>query len=47
MKRISKQANRMLTVTFAKRLKPYGIAVDACPPGAVNSWLSNDLGFGG
>jgi NAD(P)-dependent dehydrogenase (short-subunit alcohol dehydrogenase family) len=45
--RQSKQANRMLTVAFATRLKPLGITVNACHPGDVNSRLSNDLGFGG
>lgn len=45
--RQSKQANRMLTVAFAKRLAPFKIAVNACHPGDVNSQLSNDLGFGG
>ena len=45
--RQSKQANRMLTVASAARLKPYGVAVNACHPGDVNSQLSNDLGFGG
>ncbi len=45
--RQSKQANRMLTVAFAKRLAPFQIAVNACHPGDVNSKLSNDLGFGG
>jgi retinol dehydrogenase-13 len=45
--RQSKQANRMLTVAFATRLAPYGITVNACHPGDVNSQLSNDLGFGG
>jgi len=45
--RQSKQANRMLTVAFAARLKPYGVTVNACHPGDVNSRLSNDLGFGG
>jgi NAD(P)-dependent dehydrogenase (short-subunit alcohol dehydrogenase family) len=45
--RQSKQANRMLAVAFAQRLKPYGITVNACHPGDVNSRLSNDLGFGG
>jgi NAD(P)-dependent dehydrogenase (short-subunit alcohol dehydrogenase family) len=45
--RQSKQANRMLTVAFAERLKPFGITVNACHPGDVNSRLSNDLGFGG
>ena len=45
--RQSKQANRMMTVAFATRLKPYGVTVNACHPGDVNSRLSNDLGFGG
>jgi NAD(P)-dependent dehydrogenase (short-subunit alcohol dehydrogenase family) len=45
--RQSKQANRMLTVAFAARLKQYGVTVNACHPGDVNSRLSNDLGFGG
>ena len=45
--RQSKQANRMLTVAFAGRLKPFNIAVNACHPGDVNSTLSNNLGFGG
>jgi len=36
-----------LTVAFATRLTPYGITVNACHPGDVNSRLSNDLGFGG
>ena len=45
--RQSKQADRMLTVAFATRLKNQGVAVNACHPGDVNSRLSNDLGFGG
>jgi len=45
--RQSKQADRMLTVAFAERLKPFDIAVNACHPGDVNSTLSNNLGFGG
>jgi NAD(P)-dependent dehydrogenase (short-subunit alcohol dehydrogenase family) len=45
--RQSKQANRMLTIAFAQRLIKYGIKVNACHPGDVNSKLSNDLGFGG
>jgi NAD(P)-dependent dehydrogenase (short-subunit alcohol dehydrogenase family) len=45
--RQSKQANRMLTVAFAQRLREYGVTVNACHPGDVNSSLSNDLGFGG
>jgi len=45
--RQSKQADRMLTVAFARRLKPLGISVNACHPGDVNSKLSNNLGFGG
>ncbi len=45
--RQSKQADRMLSVAFAEKFKPFGIAVNACHPGEVNSRLSNDLGFGG
>ncbi len=45
--RQSKQANRMLTVAFAERLKPCGVTINACHPGDVNSQLSNNLGFGG
>lgn len=45
--RQSKQADRMLSVAFARRLQPLGIAVNACHSGDVNSTLSNDLGFGG
>jgi NAD(P)-dependent dehydrogenase (short-subunit alcohol dehydrogenase family) len=45
--RQSKQANRMLTVAFAQKLTSFGITVNACHPGDVNSKLSNDLGFGG
>lgn len=45
--RQSKQADRMLAVVFARKLASYGIAVNACHPGDVNSKLSNALGFGG
>jgi NAD(P)-dependent dehydrogenase (short-subunit alcohol dehydrogenase family) len=45
--RQSKQADRMLTVAFSRRLQPLGIKVNACHPGDVNSTLSNNLGFGG
>jgi len=45
--RQSKQANRMLTLAYAERLKPLGITVNACHPGDVNSKLSNYFGFGG
>ena len=45
--RQSKQANRMLTVAYAERLKSHKIAVNVCHPGDVNSRLSNNLGFGG
>jgi len=45
--RQSKQADRMLTVAFARRLHDDGIAVNACHPGDVSSRLSNELGFGG
>jgi NAD(P)-dependent dehydrogenase (short-subunit alcohol dehydrogenase family) len=45
--RQSKQANRMLTVAYAERLKKYSVTVNVCHPGDVNSRLSNNLGFGG
>jgi len=45
--RQAKQADRMLSVAFAERLKPKGITVNACHPGDVNSKLSNAFGFGG
>ena len=45
--RQSKQANRMLNIAFAERLKSDGITVNVCHPGEVNSALSNQLGFGG
>ena len=45
--RQAKQANRMLTVAFAERLQAFGISVNACHPGDVNSALSRSLGFGG
>ncbi len=45
--RQSKQADRMLSAAFARRLQPYGVTVNACHPGDVNSTLSNNLGFGG
>lgn len=45
--RQSKQANRMLTAAFARRLEPHNVTVNACHPGDVNSKLSNNLGFGG
>ena len=45
--RQSKQADRMLTVAFAERSKPYAVTVNACHPGDVRSTLSGNLGFGG
>jgi len=45
--RQSKQADRMLTVIFAEKLKPFEISVNAVHPGDVNSTLSNNLGYGG
>lgn len=45
--RQSKQANRMLTVAYAKRFAADGITVNVCHPGDVRSKLSSDLGFGG
>lgn len=45
--RQSKQANRMLTVSFARQFEETGVTVNACHPGDVDSKLSNDLGYGG
>jgi len=45
--RQSKQANRMLTVAFAKRWPAAEVTVNACHPGDANSALSNALGYGG
>ena len=45
--RQSKQADRMLTVAYAERLRPLGVVVNACHPGDVRSTLSGSLGFGG
>jgi NAD(P)-dependent dehydrogenase (short-subunit alcohol dehydrogenase family) len=45
--RQSKQADRMLTVALANRLKGSLVAVNACHPGDVVSTLSRNLGFGG
>ncbi len=45
--RQSKQADRMLSVAFARRLQPFEITVNSCHPGDVNSALSNSMGFGG
>lgn len=45
--RQSKQANRMLSVAFAERLKPKGITVNVCHPGDVQSTLASNLGYGG
>lgn len=45
--RQSKQADRMLTLAFAERLREDKINVNACHPGDVNSKLSNNLGYGG
>lgn len=45
--RQSKQANRMLTVAAAGRLRDSGVTVNACHPGDVPSKLAGDLGFGG
>jgi NAD(P)-dependent dehydrogenase (short-subunit alcohol dehydrogenase family) len=45
--RQSKQADRMLTVAFARRWTPSEITVNSCHPGDANSALSNSLGYGG
>ena len=45
--RQSKQADRMLSVAFAERLREHRVWVNACHPGDVRSRLSANLGFGG
>jgi NAD(P)-dependent dehydrogenase (short-subunit alcohol dehydrogenase family) len=45
--RQSKQADRMLSVAFAGRLRDAGVMVNACHPGDVVFTLSRNLGFGG
>ena len=45
--RQSKQADRMLTVAFARRLRGRNVTVNACHPGDARSTLSMNLGFGG
>jgi len=45
--RQSKQADRMLTVAFAERLKKDNITVNVCHPGDVQSTLASNLGYGG
>lgn len=45
--RQSKQADRMLTAAFARKLAPENIAVLAAHPGDVRSKVSRNLGYGG
>ena len=45
--RQSKQADRMLSVAFAEKLKSKNITVNACHPGDVRSTLASNLGYGG
>jgi NAD(P)-dependent dehydrogenase (short-subunit alcohol dehydrogenase family) len=45
--RQSKQAERMLSVSYAERLRARKIAVNSCHPGDTRSKLASDLGFGG
>lgn len=45
--RQSKQANRMLSVALANKLKGQGITVNVCHPGDVRSTLASNLGYGG
>jgi len=45
--RQSKQANRMLTISFAEQFEGTQVTVNACHPGDVVSALSRNLGFGG
>jgi NAD(P)-dependent dehydrogenase (short-subunit alcohol dehydrogenase family) len=46
--RQSKQANRMLSWAFHKRLQDKNslVTVNACHPGVINTQLLQDLGFG-
>jgi retinol dehydrogenase 12 len=45
--RQSKQADRMLTIAFAKRWSPSEVTANSCHPGDASSALSNSLGYGG
>lgn len=45
--RQSKQADRMLSAAFAKRLEGSNVSVNACHPGDVPSTLASKLGYGG
>lgn len=45
--RQSSQADRILSVAFAERLKDLGVIVNVCHLGDVVSNLSRNLGFGG
>jgi len=45
--RQSKQADRMLSAAFARKLENKGISVNACHPGDVRSTLASNLGYGG
>jgi len=45
--RQSKQADRMLTLALAERLKDKNVTVNACHPGDVASQLASDLRLGG
>jgi retinol dehydrogenase-13 len=45
--RQSKQANRMLTVAFARKLEGTNVIVNSCHPGDVRSTLASNLGYGG
>jgi NAD(P)-dependent dehydrogenase (short-subunit alcohol dehydrogenase family) len=45
--RQSKQADRILSAGWARRLEHVGVTVNSCHPGDVRSRLSADLGFGG
>jgi NAD(P)-dependent dehydrogenase (short-subunit alcohol dehydrogenase family) len=45
--RQSKQADRMLSLAFARNLANENITVNACHPGDVRSTLASNLGYGG
>jgi len=43
--RNSKQAERMLTYALARRIKEFGVTINCCHPGVINTKLLKDLGF--
>jgi retinol dehydrogenase-13 len=45
--RQSKQADRMLSAAFARKLAASNVIVNSCHPGDVRSTLASNLGYGG